>query len=62
MHCFSEKNAKNLKICQNFVGAEFFLTFVGDKPQWRDLKLFWGEQYLLLLFHYLIPLETANTQ
>ena len=24
----------DLKICQNFVGTKFFLTFVGDKPLW----------------------------
>ena len=24
----------NLKISQNFVRTEFFLTFVGDKPLW----------------------------
>ena len=32
----------DLKTCQNFVGAEFFLTYVGDKPRWRELKLFGG--------------------
>ena len=29
-----------LKIRQNFVGVECFLTFVGDKPRWGELKLF----------------------
>ena len=29
-----------LKIRQNFVGVEFFLTFMGDKPRWGELKLF----------------------
>ena len=36
----------NLKISQNFVGAE--------------VKIIWGEQYLLLQFHYFIYLEIAN--
>ena len=43
----------NLKISQNFVRTEFFLTFVGDKPLWEG-----G----LVHFHYFISLETANTQ
>ena len=25
------------------------------------VKIIWGEQYLLLHFHYFLPLETANT-
>ena len=33
----------NLKICQNFVGTNFFLTIVEDKPRWGELKLYGGE-------------------
>ena len=33
----------NLKICQNFVGTNFFLTIVEDKPLWGELKLYGGE-------------------
>ena len=32
----------NLKICQNFVGTNFFLTIVEDKPLWGELKLYGG--------------------
>ena len=33
----------DLKICQNFVGTNFFLKFVGgDKPLWGELKLYGG--------------------
>ena len=28
----------------------------------REVKIIWGEKYLLLHFHYFIYLETANTQ
>ena len=48
----------DLKICQNFVGIKFFLTFVGG----NGVKIIWGKQYLLLHFNYFISLETANTQ
>ena len=39
-----------LKIRQNFVGAEFFLTFLGDKPQWGELKLFGGSNICYYIF------------
>ena len=51
----------NLKICQNLVGKIFFLTFLGEKTSRGELKLY-GGVILLLHFHYLIYLETANTQ
>ena len=28
----------------------------------REVEIIWGEQYLLLHFHYFIPIETVNTQ
>ena len=40
----------NLKICQNFVGTKFFLTFVGDKPLWGELKLYWGSNICYYTF------------
>ena len=33
----------NLKICQNFVGTNFFLNFVGNKPLWGGGKVLWGD-------------------
>ena len=50
-----------LKIGQNFMGTELFLTFVGINLD-RVVEIIWGEQYLLLHFHYFIPRETANTK
>ena len=44
---------KFAKVCQNFVGTKFFLTFVGDKPLWGELKLYGGVIFVttLSLFH-----------
>ena len=42
-------------------GQNFFLHLWGDKPLWGELKLHGGSN-MLLHFHYLIYLETANTQ
>ena len=49
-HCFCtsplcimyNEGGLNLKICQNFVGKNFFSNFWGDKPLWRELKLYQG--------------------
>ena len=44
----------NLKICQNFVGTKFFLTFGGDKLEWGELKLYGGVIFItaLALFNF----------
>ena len=53
----------NLKICQNFVGQNFFLYFLGiNLDGGRGVKIIWREQYLLLHFHYFIYLDTASTR
>ena len=43
-----------MKICQNFMVANFFLTFVGDKSLWGELKIYGGVIFIttLSLFHF----------
>ena len=45
----------NLKICQNFVGTNFFLGLCRDKPLWGELKLYRGGVIFITaisLFHF----------
>ena len=48
-----------MKICQ-----KIFLRLWQDKPLWVELKTNGGVIFIAMLlhFHYLISLETANTQ
>ena len=52
-HYNGEGGGLNLKICQNFVGTKFCLTFVGNKPHLGELKLYGGVIFVttLSLFH-----------
>ena len=53
----------NLRICQNFVVINFFLTFAAGPTTMGEVKNIWGVKFIDILphFHYFIFLEKANT-
>ena len=53
-----------MKICKYFVVTKFFHNLWQDKPLWVELKTNGRVIFITILlhFHYLISLETVNTQ
>ena len=52
----------NLKICQNFLGQDFFLNLRGNKPLWGELKLYGGVIFITTrsLFYFFRNSQTPR--